>query len=104
MYEFSIKVKNTDLHKSSSKSINLVENISNRSESVVRDQMEEEDGSAIKEESMTVTFDSFKIKAKKTTTPRRLLNGYSMNKRSFNSITPSDKNTILNNPLSSSKS
>jgi hypothetical protein len=35
----------------------------------------------MKEESMTVTIDNFKIKAKKTSTPRRLLNGYGFNKR-----------------------
>jgi len=45
---------------------------------------------------MTVTIDSFKIKAKKTTTPRRLLGGFSLNKRSFNTMTPSEHNPILN--------
>ena len=51
---------------------------SSRETSIVRTTRHEEDKI---EESMEITIDSIQIKTKHTTTPKRLLNGYSQNKR-----------------------
>ena len=46
-----------------------------REASIVRKEKEKSNGTI--EESMTITYDSFKIKTKRTTTPKRQLNSYS---------------------------
>ncbi len=74
MYEFEIKIQKKE--KSSCKSFNEdVKSNSSRSASIVHESI---NNASIAEESLIVTLDSIQIRAKKTTTPRRPLNGFSM--------------------------
>lgn len=90
--EFKIKVEINDQEDD-----NIPQQDENKNESNIYDDQ------SIQEESMVVTFDSLKITAKRTTTPKRILNSYSISKRSMASVTPSERNPVLN-PQSNSKS